>query len=60
VPVTALLARAGGGYAVEIVDARGERQLVSVRLGAFDQANGLVQVSGPGVRAGQRVVVPAS
>jgi peptidoglycan hydrolase-like protein with peptidoglycan-binding domain len=60
VPVTALLARAGGGYAVETVDAGGQRQLVRVDLGAFDHANGLVQVSGPGVRAGQRVVVPAS
>jgi peptidoglycan hydrolase-like protein with peptidoglycan-binding domain len=60
VPVTALLARAGGGYAVEIVDAGGERHLVTVDLGAFDHANGLVQVSGPGLRAGQRVVVPAS
>jgi peptidoglycan hydrolase-like protein with peptidoglycan-binding domain len=60
VPVTALLAQAGGGYAVETVDAGGERQLVKVELGAFDQANGLVQVSGAGVRAGQRVVVPAS
>jgi hypothetical protein len=60
VPVTALLARAGGGYAVETVDAGGRRQLVRVDLGAFDHANGLVQVSGPGLRAGQRVVVPAS
>jgi peptidoglycan hydrolase-like protein with peptidoglycan-binding domain len=60
VPVTALLARAGGGYAVETVDAGGRRQLVRVDLGAFDHANGLVQVSGPGLRAGQRVVVPAT
>jgi peptidoglycan hydrolase-like protein with peptidoglycan-binding domain len=60
VPVTALLARAGGGYAVETVDAGGQRQLVRVDLGAFDHANGLVQVSGSGLRAGQRVVVPAS
>jgi peptidoglycan hydrolase-like protein with peptidoglycan-binding domain len=60
VPVTALLARTGGGYAVETVDAGGQRQLVRVELGAFDHASGLVQVSGPGVRAGQRVVVPAS
>jgi peptidoglycan hydrolase-like protein with peptidoglycan-binding domain len=60
VPVTALLARAGGGYAVETVDAGGERHLVPVHLGAFDQAYGLVEVRGPGVRAGQRVVVPAS
>jgi peptidoglycan hydrolase-like protein with peptidoglycan-binding domain len=60
VPVTALLARAGGGYAVETVDAAGPRNLVPVDLGAFDDANGLVQVRGPGLRAGQRVVVPAS
>jgi Putative peptidoglycan binding domain len=60
VPVTALLARAGGGYAVETVVAGGQRQLVRVDLGAFDNANGLVQVSGPDLRAGQRVVVPAS
>jgi peptidoglycan hydrolase-like protein with peptidoglycan-binding domain len=58
VPVTALLARPGG-YAVETVDA-GERHLVAVELGAFDHANGLVQVSGPALKAGQRVVVPAS
>jgi peptidoglycan hydrolase-like protein with peptidoglycan-binding domain len=60
VPVTALLAQAGGGYAVETVDAGGERQLVAVHLGSFDQANGLVQVSGAGLRPGQRVVVPSS
>jgi peptidoglycan hydrolase-like protein with peptidoglycan-binding domain len=59
VPVTALLARAGG-YAVETVDPGGERHLVRVDLGAFDHANGLVQVMGSGLRAGQRVVVPAS
>jgi peptidoglycan hydrolase-like protein with peptidoglycan-binding domain len=60
VPVTALLAQAGGGYAVEIVDAGGEGRLVAVHLGSFDQANGLVQVSGSGLSAGQRVVVPSS
>ena len=59
VPVTALLARPGG-YAVETVDAGGERHLVPVELGAFDDANGVVQVRGSGVRAGQRVVVPAT
>jgi Putative peptidoglycan binding domain len=60
VPVTALLARAGGGYAVETVAAGGERELVPVHLGAFDHANGLVEVSGSDLRAGERVVVPAS
>jgi peptidoglycan hydrolase-like protein with peptidoglycan-binding domain len=60
VPVTALLAQAGGGYAVEMVDAGGGRRQVPVHLGSFDQANGLVQVSGSGLAAGQRVVVPSS
>jgi hypothetical protein len=60
VPVTALLARAGGGYEVETVGDGGERELVSVELGAFDHANGLVQVSGSGLAAGDQVVVPAT
>jgi Putative peptidoglycan binding domain len=60
VPVTALLALAGGGYAVEVVDPTGAHQLVAVELGLFDDAGGLVQVSGRGLKAGQRVVVPGS
>jgi hypothetical protein len=32
--------------------------LVPVRLGLFDDAAGMVAVSGPGLKAGQRVVVP--
>ena len=59
VPVSALLALAGGGYAVEVVNAAGAHRLVPVSLGLFDDADGLVQVSGSGLRAGQRVVVPA-
>jgi peptidoglycan hydrolase-like protein with peptidoglycan-binding domain len=55
VPVTALLALAGGGYAVEVAGSR-ERRLVAVDVGLF--ADGYVQVSGSGVRAGTRVVVP--
>lgn len=60
VPVTALLALAGGGYAVEVVAANSTHHLVSVSLGLFDDADGLVQVSGSGLAAGQHVVVPAS
>jgi hypothetical protein len=60
VPVAALLALARGGYAVEQVTPRGGHHLVPVRPGMFDDAAGLVQVSGPGLAAGQRVVVPAS
>jgi hypothetical protein len=59
VPVDALLAQVGGGYAVEVGGANGGRHLVPVSLGLFDDAHGLVQVSGSGLAAGQRVVVPA-
>jgi hypothetical protein len=55
-PVTALLARPGGGYALEVLDARG-RRTVPVRTGFF--ADGYVEVSGRGLREGTRVVVPA-
>ena len=60
VPVDALVALAGGSYAVEEVEADGTRQLVAIRPGLFDDAQGLVQVSGNGLSVGQRVVVPAS
>jgi peptidoglycan hydrolase-like protein with peptidoglycan-binding domain len=59
VPITALLAQSGGRYAVEVADGEQERRLVPVEVGLFDDANGLVQVEGRGLRAGQRVVVPA-
>jgi hypothetical protein len=58
VPVTALAGRAGGGYAVEVVRAGGQRAEVGVELGLFDTAAGRVQVDGA-LRAGDRVVVPA-
>jgi hypothetical protein len=57
VPVAALLARAGG-YSVEVVAGDGTRRLVPVGLGLFDDAVGLVQVSGARLAVGQRVVVP--
>lgn len=60
VPVTALVALSGGGYAVEVVDAHGVHRLVAVTTGLFDDADGLVQVMGTGLAAGQRVVVPSS
>jgi hypothetical protein len=59
VPVNALVALSGGGYAVEVAGS-GAHRLVRVRLGLFDDAAGLVQVSGSGLAAGQRVVVPAA
>jgi hypothetical protein len=58
VPVNALLALGNGGYAVEVASGSG-RHLVGVQLGLFDDADGLVQVMGSGLAAGQRVVIPA-
>lgn len=60
VPVNALMALSGGGYAVETADPDGVHHLVDVSLGIFDDAAGLVQVTGSGLAAGQRVVVPAT
>jgi hypothetical protein len=59
VPVTAIVGKSGGGFAVEIVRADGRRELVAVKLGLFDTAGGRVQVEGD-LRAGDRVVVPSS
>jgi hypothetical protein len=58
VPVDALLSLESGGYAVEEVTTNGMHHLVAVSTGVFDDADGLVQVTGPGLTAGQRVVVP--
>lgn len=60
VPVDSLLALAGGGYALEIVGSNGVHRLVPVTLGVFDDADGLVSVTGSGLSAGQHVVVPAA
>ena len=60
VPTTALLALAGGGYAVEVVNPDGTHQLVAVTTGIFDDSSGMVQISGSGLAAGQKVVVPSS
>jgi len=60
VPVTALLARSGGGYAVEVVGEGTSNHLVPVSLGLFDDAEGLVQVTGSALAGGQEVVVPTT
>jgi len=57
VPVSALVALAGGGYAVDVVQ-DGPAHLVAVQTGLFAQT--LVQVSGAGLTAGMRVQVPSS
>jgi hypothetical protein len=58
VPVTALLARSGGGYDVELLAGAADRR-VPVQTGLFDEASGVVEVTGPGLAAGSRVEVPA-
>jgi multidrug efflux pump subunit AcrA (membrane-fusion protein) len=58
VPVNALLALAGGGYGVEVVEPGGQHRLLAVQTGIYD--NNQVQVSGTGLREGMTVVVPAS
>lgn len=58
VPVTALVGKAGGGFAVEVVRAGARRELVGVRLGLFDTGGGRVQVEGR-LHRGERVVVPS-
>ena len=60
VPVSALVALAGGGYAVEVVhgsSALATRQLVPVQTGLFSDT--LVQVSGSSLAAGLEVEVPS-
>ena len=54
VPVRALVAPAGGGYAVEVLR-DGRRDLVRVEPGMF--ASGLVEVSGEGLAEGTEVVI---
>lgn len=55
VPVTALLARPGGGYQVRLASGG----YVEVEPGLFDESAGTVEVAG-GLTAGDRVEVPAS
>jgi peptidoglycan hydrolase-like protein with peptidoglycan-binding domain len=61
VPISALVALADGGYAVQVMTGAGAHptgHLVPVRTGLF--SNTLVQVTGPGLAAGQKVEVPSS
>jgi multidrug efflux pump subunit AcrA (membrane-fusion protein) len=56
VPIAALLAQAGGTYAVEVVNPNRVHHLVPVSLGLFDDADGLVQVTNTSLQAGDRIV----
>jgi hypothetical protein len=55
VPIAALLALAGGGYGLEVVEPSGHHRLVGVSTGVF--AGGDVEVSGSRLVAGTHVVV---
>jgi peptidoglycan hydrolase-like protein with peptidoglycan-binding domain len=55
VPVTALLAAAGGGYAVQV--AGPHSRLIPVTTGLYDGASGLVAVTGAGLAPGLLVEV---
>lgn len=55
VPVTALLALPAGGYAVQVSGPAG--RLIAVTTGLFDDATGLVEVTGHGLKAGLAVEV---
>jgi uncharacterized membrane protein YgcG len=57
VPTDALVSEPSG-YGVEVAGPNGTRHIVAVSLGLFDDAAGLVQVSGEGLAVGQQVVVP--
>jgi peptidoglycan hydrolase-like protein with peptidoglycan-binding domain len=55
IPVTALLATPGGGYAVRLSGSGS--QLIPVTTGLFDAATGLVEVTGSGLAPGLAVEV---
>ena len=54
VPISALLALAGGGYGVEVVEPSGPHHLVGVTTGIFTGSQ--VQITAPGIEAGTKVV----
>jgi hypothetical protein len=57
VPVTALLAAPDGGYEVQVAGGTPRGRLIPVTTGLFDDASGLVAVTGPGLTAGLSVTV---
>jgi peptidoglycan hydrolase-like protein with peptidoglycan-binding domain len=60
VPVAALTTTSAGQPAVDIVASDGTQQLHRVSLGLFDDADGLVEIHGVGLGAGDRVAVPGN
>ena len=58
VPISALLAQPGGGYAIQIRNGQTTR-LASVTTGLFDDVAGRVEIRGAGRKPGMHVEVPA-
>jgi hypothetical protein len=56
VPVSALVALAEGGYAVEVVEVGGSTRLVPVEPGMY--ADSVVAIRGEGIAEGMKVVIP--
>jgi hypothetical protein len=59
VPITALLARPGGGYQIAVLDGV-NRRLLPVEPGLYDDEDSSVEVTGNGLREGIQVEVPVS
>jgi len=53
IPVTALMARPGGRFAVQLADARATPRVITVVPGLY--ADGYVEVAGAGLRVGRRI-----
>ena len=58
-PISALLAGPGGSFQVTVVSG-GTRRDVTLQTGLFDDIDGTVAISGPGIAAGTQVEVPRS
>ncbi|MFD4474897.1 peptidoglycan-binding protein [Streptomyces sp. NPDC058471] len=56
VPINALVAQRGGGYAVQVVEADGDVRTRTVKVGMFSDS--MVEVSGTGITDGTVVGVP--
>jgi hypothetical protein len=59
VPAAALVTTSSGHPAIDVVDAAGTARALPVTLGISEDANGLVQISGPGINAGDTITLPA-
>jgi hypothetical protein len=60
VPAAALVTTGGGHPAINVFDAVGRSRYLPVTLGIFDDANGLIQISGPSITAGETITMRTS